>query len=66
MNCIRVLWAEPPPPDLPLTDAQRAALAAAAQRRTAELLTKTCGAILKSIMGHKVKPVSVSVLETRR
>lgn len=55
VNHVRALWAEPPPPlEDPLTEADRAQLAASAARRVAEVMQRGCGAALKSVMSHKV------------
>lgn len=44
-----------PPLEEPLSEADRARLAENAARRTSDVMTKGCAAVLKSLMSHRVR-----------
>lgn len=56
VNHVQALWAKPMPPlEEPLSGADRARLGEAAARRTAEVMTRGCAAVLRALMAHRVR-----------
>jgi hypothetical protein len=65
VNHVQALWAKPMPAlEEPLSGADRARLGEAAARRTAEVMTRGCAAVLRALMAHRVRPLLTFVLQS--